>query len=64
MGGENVSELEALVSAEPSDRRIVVDLKDLTLVDQDVVSFLKQCEASGIQLKNCPPYIRKWITGE
>jgi len=64
MGGENVSELEALVSAEPSDRRIVVDLKDLTLVDQDVVSFLKQCEANGIQLKNCPPYIRKWITGE
>jgi len=64
MGGENVSELEALVSAEPSGRRIVVDLKDLTLVDQDVVSFLKQCEASGIQLKNCPPYIRKWITGE
>jgi anti-anti-sigma regulatory factor len=63
MGGENVGELKALISVEPSGRRIVVDLKDLTLVDQDVVSFLRQCEADGIQLKNCPPYIRKWITG-
>ena len=63
MGGENVAELETVISAEPSGRRIVVDLKDLTLVDQDVVSFLRRREAGGIQLKNCPPYIREWITG-
>jgi len=41
-----------------------LDLKDLTLVDQDVVSFLARCEADSIQLKNCPAYIRGWITGE
>jgi anti-anti-sigma regulatory factor len=64
MCGENVGELETLVSAEQSGRRIVVDLKDLTLVDQEVVSFLRHCEVNGIQLKNCPPYIRKWIAGE
>jgi len=52
MGAENVAELETLVSAEASGRRIVLDLKDLTLVDQDAVSFLKRCEADGIQLKN------------
>jgi hypothetical protein len=63
MGGENVAELEKVISAEPSGRRIVVDLQDLTLVDQDVVSFLRRREAGGIQLKNCPPYIREWITG-
>jgi hypothetical protein len=39
-------------------------LEDLTLVDQDVVSFLRRCEAGSIQLKNCPAYIREWITGE
>jgi hypothetical protein len=39
-------------------------LKDLRLVDQDVVSFLRRCEANSIQLKNCPAYIREWITGE
>jgi anti-anti-sigma regulatory factor len=64
MGAENVAELETLVSAEASGRRIVLDLKDLTLVDQDAVSFLKRCEADGIQLKNCPAYIREWITRE
>jgi len=64
MGAENVSELETLISAEASGRRIVLDLKDLRLVDQEVVSFLRRCEADSIQLKNCPAYIREWITGE
>jgi STAS domain-containing protein len=63
MDAENVSELEELFSAEASGR-IVLDLEDLTLVDQDVVSFLRRCEAGSIQLKNCPAYIREWITGE
>jgi len=64
MDAENVSELEVLFSAEESGRRIVLDLENLTLVDQDVVSFLRRCEAESIQLKNCPAYIREWITGE
>lgn len=64
LDAENVSELEVLFSAECSGRRIVLDLEDLTLVDQDVVSFLRRCEADGIQLKNCPAYIREWIKGE
>jgi anti-anti-sigma regulatory factor len=64
MGAENIGELETLISAEASGRRIVLDLKDLTLVDQDAVSFLRRCEADSIQLKNCPAYIREWIMGE
>jgi hypothetical protein len=64
MGAENVGELEKLLSAETDSRRIVLDLKDLTLVDQNAVSFLRRCEADSILLKNCPAYIRKWITGE
>jgi anti-anti-sigma regulatory factor len=64
MGAENVGELEKLFSAEASGRRIVLDLKDLTLVDQDVVSFLNRREADNITLKNCPAYIREWITRE
>jgi anti-anti-sigma regulatory factor len=62
LGAENVGELERLFSAEAG--RIVLDLKDLTLVDQDVVSFLRRCEADSLKLRNCPAYIRKWITGE
>ncbi len=64
MGAENISELETLISAEASGRRIVLDLKDLTLVDQDAVSFLRRCEADSLHLRNCPAYIREWITGE
>ena len=64
MGAENLGELEKLISAEADRRRIVLDLKDLKLVDQDAVSFLRRCEADSIQLKNCPAYIRKWIAGE
>jgi anti-anti-sigma regulatory factor len=64
MNGDNVGELEKLFSAEATGRSIVLDLRDLTLVDQEVVSFLRRCEADSIQLKNCPAYIREWITGE
>ena len=64
MDAENVGELEALIRAEVRGRRIVLDLKDLTLVDEGAVSFLRRCEAESIQLKNCPAYIREWITGE
>ena len=63
MGARDVGEVESLLSAEASGRRIVFDLKDLRLVDQDVVSFLRRCEARSIQLKNCPAYIREWIMG-
>jgi hypothetical protein len=62
MNAENIGELETLVSEESKGRRIVLELKDLTLVDQDAVSFLKRCEANNITLKNCPAYIREWIT--
>jgi anti-anti-sigma regulatory factor len=64
MDAENVGELETLLSAEASAHGIVLNLKDLRLVDQHVVSFLKRCETGGIQLKNCPAYIREWLNGE
>jgi anti-anti-sigma regulatory factor len=61
---ENIAELETLVRKEVDGRRIVLDLKDLTLVDRDAVRFLGSCEADSINLKNCPAYIREWITRE
>ncbi len=64
MDAENLTDLETLMTSEADGRRIVLDLKDLTLVDQDTVSFLKRCEANNITLKNCPAYIREWITRE
>jgi anti-anti-sigma regulatory factor len=64
MDAENLSELKSLFSSEANGRRITLDLKELTLVDQDAVRFLERCETGDIELKNCPAYIREWITRE
>ncbi len=59
---ENVAELESLIRAEEKGRRIVIDLKDVTLAGEDGIIFLARCEAGNITLVNCLPYIREWIT--
>ena len=59
---EHIVELEALIAAEGKDRRIIFDLKELTLTGQDGMAFLAQCEAADITLVNCDPYAREWIT--
>ena len=64
MNAENVAELKQMFKSEAEGRPIVLDLKDLTLVDRDTVRFLKCCEADKITLKNCPAYILHWITKE
>jgi len=61
LDGEGLSELKELIESEVSNRHMVLDLRELTLVDQDAVRFLRQCESSGIELNNCPPYICEWI---
>jgi anti-anti-sigma regulatory factor len=58
---EHIAELEALIAAEGQNRRITLDLKDMTLTGQDGINFLTQCEAADIALVNCDPYVREWI---
>jgi hypothetical protein len=58
---EHLAELEALIAAEVKDRRIILDLKDMTLTGQDGIAFLARCEVAGIALANCDPYVREWI---
>lgn len=59
---EDVAELESLIRSETSDRPIVLNLKDVTLVSRDAISFLARCEADGITLQNCARYVRELIT--
>ena len=40
------------------------DLKEVTLVDLNVIRFLLLCENDGIRLLHCLPYIREWIDRE
>ena len=55
------TELQKLIDLETESRNVVLDLKEVQLVDQDSVRFLARCEADGIKLENCPAYIREWI---
>ena len=61
---ENLAELKILIDAEAAGRRMVLDLKELVLVDRDAVRLLKRCESKGIELRNCSAYIREWIARE
>jgi hypothetical protein len=61
---EDIPELEILIRSETNGRRIVLDLKDLTLAGQDAINFLEHWEADGVALRNCAAYVREWITRE
>lgn len=43
---------------------VVLDLKELMLVDLDVVRFLGARELAGAKVVNCAQYIREWIDRE
>jgi hypothetical protein len=56
---EHAAELQRAIAAEAPP--IVFDLKELKLVDRDVVPCLARWETDGILLESCPAYIREWI---
>ena len=59
-----IAELRRLFELQSDYRDIVLDLKDVGVVDRDVVCFLVLCEAEGVKLENCDPYIREWMERE
>jgi hypothetical protein len=59
LASEYLGELEALFQRR--SERITLDLRDVTLVDREVVESLARWEAEGIRLENCPAYVRDWI---
>jgi anti-anti-sigma regulatory factor len=62
MRAEHLPELEKQIRE--SETKIVLDLEELNLVDVEAVRFLGTCEAQGVKLLNCSPYIRDWIGKE
>ena len=61
---ELLNELLQTIKQETASHAVVLDLKELHLVDQEAVRFLASCEKQGISLQNCPKYIREWISRE
>ena len=61
---DSLRELSALLALECSARPVTLELKDLVLVDRDAVGFLRTCAQKGIELRNCPQYIRTWMASD
>jgi hypothetical protein len=65
IGYVQAEHLEALqAQLESNGPGTVLDLDEVMLVDVEVVRFLGGCEAAGMPLLHCSPYIREWIARE
>jgi hypothetical protein len=60
--GEHVETLRRLLEQEVVAP--VVDLQNVLLVDREAVKLLALIEANGSELRNCPLYVREWVTRE
>ena len=58
-----VEVLQELIEGEKTaESRLALDLKDVTVVSLEAVWALTAAQANGIELRNCPAYIREWIS--
>jgi hypothetical protein len=60
--GKDVDLLRSLLEQEASD--VVIDLQSVRLVDREAIRLMALRESKGDELKNCPAYIREWVTRE
>jgi hypothetical protein len=59
-----ITELKRLFGLHTIHTNFVLDLRDVSAVDRDAMSFFARCEADGMALENCTPYIREWMERE
>jgi hypothetical protein len=64
MQTEDIEQFQQLLVVETPGQQLMFNLRDVTLVNQDAVTFLAGCEANGIKIENCPLHIRNWIDQE
>ncbi len=62
IAGEHVDTLRGALAQESGG--FAIDLKNVLLVDREAVKLFALSEANGTELRNCPPYIREWVTRE
>jgi anti-anti-sigma regulatory factor len=59
--GTHVEMLRELTDGKTT-KGLAIDLTEVTLVSREAVEVLTLAEASGIELKNCPAYVREWVS--
>jgi anti-anti-sigma regulatory factor len=63
--GAYVEVLQELTENEKTAKgRLALDLTEVTVVSLGAVRALTVAEANGIELRNCPAYVREWISRE
>lgn len=60
--GAELEQLEPQMSEKA--QVMALDLDELRLVDLAAVRFLNWCEERGVEIRNCPPYVREWMSRE
>jgi anti-anti-sigma regulatory factor len=59
-----IAELRRLFECQTDYRDLVLDLKDVSVIDRDVLHFFVRCEADGVNFENCPAYVCEWMERE
>jgi hypothetical protein len=59
-----IAELRRLFELQTDHSKMVLDLKDVGVIDRDVMRFFMHCEEHGVKLENCASYIREWMERE
>jgi anti-anti-sigma regulatory factor len=61
--GTYVHVLQELTENEKTVKgKLALDLTEVTVVSLEAVRALTVAEANGIELRNCPAYVREWIS--
>ena len=60
--GDEIDTLRAAIDQER--KTVAIDLEEVGLVDRTAVRLLVLSEGAGRELRNCPAYIREWVTRE
>ena len=53
---------ELIENEKTAEARLSLDLTEVTVVSLEAVKALNVSEANGIELQNCPAYVREWIS--
>ena len=57
-------DLDVVRAAVEQGRVVAIELAELELIDREAVKLLALSEANGVELRDCPAYIREWVTRE
>jgi hypothetical protein len=65
VSAEALPEIDRVIrDSEHSRRRVVLDLGEVTLMDRVTVRFIAGLLQRGIEVVNCPLYLKHWISRE